>query len=212
MLAAWAIPLPKLVPTDKIWLIKILSPKNPHLGASKSKNRIYRCNSKKKAHIIKYVPINLRPDQSCKKGNLIPCNFLLLSDLIFSSGWVKQDRWRKSAGGRSDSVLSGGSGPVKLMVVSCSAVSNFGARTTIRKSWGSEERSLPGVKVVLLVSKINSVKMVKVKLRSPKDVHQQVQEENIGTSFRRASLTLTGIWCWSHWLCCVLWLIYVRVN
>ena len=82
---------------------------------------------------------------------------------------------------------------MELMVMSCSAVSNFGAWTTIRKSWGSEERSLPGVKVVLLVSKINSVKMVKVKLRSPKDVHQQVQGENIGTSFRRASLTLTGI-------------------
>ena len=132
-----------------------------------------------KPHILKYVPINLRLDQSCKKRILFLAIFYFCLTSYFLLVEIQQDRWRKSAGGRSGSVLSGGSGPVVLMVVVCSAVSNFGARTAIRKSWGSEARSLPGVKVVFLVGKINSVQMIKGKLRSPKDLQQQVQEENL---------------------------------
>ena len=50
---------------------------------------------------------------------------------------------------------------LKLLVVVCSTVTNFAARTAIRNSWAADTRTLLGVKVVFLVGKINNVQTLK---------------------------------------------------
>ena len=50
---------------------------------------------------------------------------------------------------------------LKLLVVVCSTVTNFEARTAIRNSWAADTRVLLGVKVVFLVGRLNNVLMHK---------------------------------------------------
>ena len=85
--------------------------------------------------------------------------------------------------------------PVDVLVVVCSAVSNFGARTAIRSSWGRETKILPQVKIVFLMGTLKRDKtnertfeIIQKHLKSENSSHGDILQEGFIDTYKNLTL------------------------
>lgn len=98
------------------------------------------------------------------------------------------------------SPVCGGSSPPYLLVIVCSALQNFEARYTIRKSWAEVQHSLNNVKVVFLVGqRLNET--LQDKLKSESEEYGDIIQESFVDSYANLSVKSLMLLKWFNHNC-----------